>query len=45
MGRLNTFGKMDKNMRVSGRTDIKMAVEFGNQVKEIAILVSGLMER
>lgn len=41
MGNLSIFGKMGKNMKDNGEMGLSMEVEFGNLVKEIAILANG----
>lgn len=41
MDKLNIFGKMGKNMKDNGEMGLSMEVEFGNLVKEIAILANG----
>lgn len=45
MDKLNIFGKMGKNMKDNGEMGLSMEVEFGNLVKEIAILVNGPLEK
>ncbi len=41
----NIFGKMDKNIKGSGETDLSRGAEFGNQEKVIVTLDNGLMEK
>lgn len=41
MAKANLFGWMAKDIRVNGEVDWRMAQEYGNLVRVIAILVNG----
>lgn len=45
MAKESLFGIMDKHIKANGMMESKMDQVFGNQEKEIAILVNGLKEK